>query len=114
VVHHDPAHQRGGHGEEVRAALPVGVRLVDQLQVDLVDERRRLQGVAGTLATHVAPGQPAQLGLDEGDELVERGPVPVAPVEEQLADGLLIGRGRRHPEPSDSISTVRRRSRAGS
>ncbi len=49
MVHQDVTHRDGPDGEEVAAVLPVGPRLVDQLEVGFVYQSRGLQGVDGGL-----------------------------------------------------------------
>jgi len=56
VIDEDAPHQLGGDAEELRAILPVGLMLVDQAQVRLVDQRRRLQSMIGSLAAQVTAG----------------------------------------------------------
>ena len=65
MIHEDAAHLPGGHGKEMRAVLPGHVHL-DELHERFVDDRGRLQRVAGTLATHVAAGPIAQLFIISG------------------------------------------------
>jgi hypothetical protein len=59
----------------VRSILPVDLALIDETQVDLVDERRRLQRVIHALASELTGSDAAQLGIQERQELVERGGV---------------------------------------
>ena len=61
---------------KVRALLP------QQPQIQVVHQRRRLNG-AGPLAAEKARRHRAQLGIDLGDQVVERGGVAVAPLLEQ-------------------------------
>jgi hypothetical protein len=53
VVAQHPAHDARGDAEEVRAALPVNLLLLDEAEVGFVDEGRGLDGGAGALAAHV-------------------------------------------------------------
>ena len=64
-VDENPAHQPRRHGEEMRAVLPPHLSQLDQSQVRLVHERRRLQGVTASLTFHVTGGEPAQLLIDQ-------------------------------------------------
>jgi len=61
----------------------------------LVDGCRRLQRVVVALAAHLVPSQPAELLMDDGYQLVERGPIPTAPGEQQLSHVRTrpVGRG---------------------
>ena len=56
VVHKDLPHQPGSHREKMRPALPGMVRLLHQPQPGFVDQRRRLQRVAGAFAAHMTRG----------------------------------------------------------
>ena len=44
-IDQDASHQPRGHGEEMRAVLPVDAAAFDETQIDLVDERGRLEAV---------------------------------------------------------------------
>jgi hypothetical protein len=54
VVDEDAPHHLGRHSEEVRAILPIGVSLIDESEVRLVDQGRRLQDVPGALVLQLA------------------------------------------------------------
>lgn len=47
VVNEDAAHQTRGDREKVRAVLPVDLALIDQFEVGLIDQHRRVQRIAG-------------------------------------------------------------------
>src|SRR5262249_37713342 len=70
-VDEDAAHCAGGDGEKVRAIVPADLRDVDEAQVGLVDECRRLERVAATLASHVVAREAVQLGVDERNQSIE-------------------------------------------
>jgi hypothetical protein len=72
VVHEDAAHDAGGHGEEMRAVLPRDGLRIDQPQIGLVDERRRLDTVSRTLVSHVTPGDLMQFVMNERNQARER------------------------------------------
>src|SRR5437667_6921300 len=65
MVHKDAAHQLRGDAVELRTVLPLRVLLIDQLEVSLVDQRRRLQRVALTLSPQIVTRQPAQLAVNQ-------------------------------------------------
>ena len=90
MVAEDAAHDCGGDAEEVRAALPGDVLLLDEAEVGFVDEGGGLDGVAGALAAHVVAREPPQLVVDQRHQAFERRLVTVAPVDEQ--SGQLPGR----------------------
>ena len=86
MVDENAAHRLGRHGKEVGAVLPVHALVVDEPHVGFVDERRRLQAVAGALTSQAAPGETAKLVVDDRRQLGERALVPVAPRTEKRAD----------------------------
>ena len=47
------AHQLSSNAEKLRAVLPLGVPLIDQLQIGFINQRRRLQSVARPFASQV-------------------------------------------------------------
>ena len=86
VVHEDAAHHASGHGEEMRAVVPLDRLPVDQADVGLVDERRRLEAVPHALARHAASRDPVELLMDERDQLLEGALVALSPSEQQSGD----------------------------
>ena len=85
-VDQDTAHDLRGHGKEVGAVLPAYVLPIDQPQVGLVDERRRLEDVSRALARHVSRREAMQLLVNQRRQRLERGLVAAAPRGEQLRD----------------------------
>ena len=78
----------------MRAVLPPNLPHLDESQVCLVDERRRLQRVTAPLTPNVTRGQPAQLLVDERQERLERAGVALIPGEEQRRRaGTWLGNG---------------------
>jgi len=73
-----------GESDELRAALPVDVPLVDEAQVRLVDQRRALEGVIRALAAQLPVGETSQLPVYQGHELGERTLVAGRPGDQQL------------------------------
>jgi hypothetical protein len=65
---------------------PIDLPLIDESQVGFVDERRRLKRVPGPLATQLSPGDAAQLGIYEWQQLVEGTVIPPTPLVEQRRD----------------------------
>ena len=55
----------------MRLALPVDARLIDELEVGLVDDGSRSERVAVALAPHVARGDGLQLVVHEGKDFVK-------------------------------------------
>ena len=85
IDEHAP-HQTCGDAEKVCAILPPHLSRVDQPNERLVDEGRRLQRVTQSFAGHVDAGQAAQFGLDQRDEVFQRGLVAAAPRPQQRSD----------------------------
>ena len=65
VIDQDPAHDLRRDAKEVRPILPIDLSLIDEPQVDLIYQRRRLQGVVGPLAAKLAHRNPTQLRIDK-------------------------------------------------
>src|SRR5436853_3909344 len=110
VVNQNATHHFRGYGKEVRAILPLH-SFIDQPQIRFVNQSRRLQRVAWTLATHVAMSEPVQLIMYQRDELIVSRLVAVAPINKQR--GYFIGYRRgihfkslRNPSVNSSTSSV--------
>ena len=87
MVHEDPPHERRGHREEMRPVSPRRV-LPDEPQIRFVDQRSRLQGMAGRLLAQIARGTAAQIAVDERHQPFRRRLRALAPGLEQLRDRL--------------------------
>ncbi len=85
IDQHSP-HGLGRNGEEMPAARPLDVTLIDQPQIGLVHEGCRLQGVPLAFAAHVRPGQTVKFVLDRGQQGIEGGGVTVAPPPQEHSD----------------------------
>ena len=71
--------QIGRRGEEMSPAVPDPVRVAtDQSQVGLVHQGRGLERLARLLADQLPGGQPAQLVVDQREQLAGRLPLPPA------------------------------------
>ena len=71
VVQQDLAHGVRGDGEEVGAILPFHwVSAAHQAHVGLVDQRRGLERMAGTFASHAGSRHLAQLLENQRNELI--------------------------------------------
>ncbi len=64
------AHRLGGRGEEVAAPIPSRILGADQPQVSLMYERGRLECVSRRFPSEPLDGQPAQLGVYQGQQLL--------------------------------------------
>src|SRR5215207_9507907 len=89
VVYEYAAHHLRGDAEEVRAVLPLNLRLVYEAHVRLVDERSGLQGVADALAPQVARRELAQLAVDDRQKVVEDAAVAFRQAHEESRHVLL-------------------------
>ena len=76
VIDQDAPHDVRGGAEEVDAVLPADAALIDQLEVDLVHERRRRERVIGPLAAQNGPREAPEVVVDDRRELVERASSP--------------------------------------
>lgn len=86
MIHEDSPHDLRGHAEKVGAVLPVDLALIDEAQVDLMHQRRRLQSMAGALVAKLACGNTPQLGVDQRKQLIERIWIAATPVAEKRSD----------------------------
>ena len=89
MVDQHPSHQLGRDGEELRAVLPVGVLLIHELEVGLVDERRGLQRVLGPLSPEMRVRDPVQFLVDERHQVIEGIAIALVPGEQE---GGYVGR----------------------
>ena len=91
VVHEDAPHNASGYREEMRAVMPLNGLPVNQPDICLVDERRRLETVPDALSRHTASRDPVELLIDERNQPLEGVLVAVSPPEEQPGDlGVLV------------------------
>jgi hypothetical protein len=91
VVNENAAHHPRGHGEEVRAVMPCHGLAVDQADIGLVDESRRLEAVPHTLARHAGSRDAMELVVDERNQLLEGALVALSPSEQQSGDLRVVG-----------------------
>jgi hypothetical protein len=96
MINHDVPHHLRGRRDKVGPALPHRRGVIDQPEVGFVENRGRLQRVAGSLPAHVMVGEPVQFRMHQREQLSQRSLVSAAPLAEQLGDCLLCGSGRRH------------------
>ena len=79
IVNQNHPHHLGCHGEEVSAVPPAHLSFIDQLQIRFVYQVRGLQSMTGAFVPESAPGEAAQLLIDQRRQSVERGSLSVAP-----------------------------------
>ena len=91
VVDEDSSHGLGGDSEEVGPAVELGLRLVDELEVGLVDEGGGLEGVPRVFAAEEGACQGAELVVDQGEKNINRTGIPVGKAFEESGD-LLVHR----------------------
>lgn len=85
VVNEDLAHQLRRHRKKVCPVLQRQPVHIYESQVDLVHERRRLEGMPGKFALEMTARHAAQLVVHERDQTVERLGVATAPGQEQVS-----------------------------
>ena len=85
MVHQNLAHRGCGQGEEVGAILK-RFAVASQLQVRLVDQRGRLQGLPGFPEAPLLAGDAAQFVIHQGHQLRLGVLVPRGPGREQTSD----------------------------
>jgi hypothetical protein len=85
VIDEDLTHQLRRHRKKVRPVLQRQSLHVHEPQVDLVHERRRLEGVAWLFSLEMAARHAAQLVIHERDQAVERCGVALAPGQQQVS-----------------------------
>ena len=86
VIDQNPAHHHRRNTKEVRSIMPIDLPLIDEPQVHLVDERRRLQGVVGPLAAKLARRNATELRIDKWEQLIERTAGAATPIAKQRRD----------------------------
>jgi hypothetical protein len=86
TVRQDAPHEGRGDAHEMRAVLPIGTRLIHQLQVSYIDQSGGLQGVALALLAHQVVRDAAQFVFHEGNQLVETVLFARTPAEQQTRD----------------------------
>src|SRR6185295_11464626 len=106
-IDQDAPHHLSRDGEEVSPAPPIHLPLIDQAQEGFMDEVVRLESVALALAVEVAPGQPAQLAIDQRHELLQRAVVARSPGGEESSHALRVGLAHLSPSTDSILARVR-------
>ena len=70
----------------MRAIVPRDATEAAEAEIGLVHQGGRLERVAGPLRAEVARGDGPELGVDDGQELLQRAIVPLLPGPEILGD----------------------------
>ena len=90
VVHHDAPHGNRSHSQEVLSVVPGRSRLIDQLEVRLVDERSRAQRSPVSLTAELAVREAAQLLVDDREDAIQHGLVAFADLAQEARDVVLV------------------------
>ena len=91
VIDQNPAHHPRRNAEEVSPISPVGVSLVGQTQVQLVNERGRLQRRGTSVTAKLACGNATQLRVHERHQLIQSIGVTASPFSKKRRH---VGSGR--------------------
>ena len=82
MIYEDMAHHACRHGQKVRAVVPLNGLPVDQADICLVDERRRLKAMPHAFSGHATPRDSVKLLMDERDQSLEGTLVALSPFKE--------------------------------
>lgn len=91
VIDQDSPLDAGSDDEEMSAVRIVQILFSGEAEVGLVDDGGALKCLAGHLLSEIAPGDAAQLGVDDFDEAVEGIALTGIPAAEQAGDVRLRG-----------------------
>jgi len=86
LIDQDLPHQTRGEREKVRPVAQLDAIEINQPQVRLVNERRRLEHVPSRLRSETCVRDPAQFVIDERNEALQRVAVALLPGEQHLRD----------------------------
>jgi hypothetical protein len=86
VLHQNATYQMGGNAEEMRAALPLHIALVDELKVGVVHERRCLECVTRPFPAQMMVSEAAELDVHGVNQVVPRLLISPTPCDKQLRD----------------------------
>ena len=89
MIDEDVAHGLGCDRQEVGPRLPVDAIQLNELEVGLVHERGRVEGVAPALITELAAGDGPQLLVEDRDQLVEDSAIAAFDLEEEIGHSPL-------------------------
>lgn len=92
AVDQDAPHHLRRDGEELRAILPGCPALIDEPDVCLVHERRRLECVARPLAPQLCRGATSKLAIDEHQDALARLEIPGGPRVQEPGHVVVVGR----------------------
>jgi hypothetical protein len=90
IVHENLAHEAGSDSEEMGAILPLRLIVIGEPEENLVDQRRRLQGMIASLAIEAERRDAAKLGVNQWYELSLGLPIPLSKPHQQLSNLALL------------------------
>jgi hypothetical protein len=93
VVDQEASHHTRGHRKEMRAVSKAGLAYVDQLQIGVVNQGRRIQRLVWTLASQTLMREASKLLVYQWDEAIQRLSISLTPLAEKACD---IGWRRGH------------------
>ena len=88
VIHQHATHHTGGQADEMGAILKSHLSHSQQLYIRFMDQRSRLQGMAGMLVAQVMGRQAVKLGVYQRGKFPQRLLVPVTPCLQQHGDAF--------------------------
>ena len=91
--------------KEVRAVVPRHALDVNQPEVGLVDQRRRLQAVSSVLPSRVSPRNVVEFPLYERNQLLQSFLVALTPPEQQPGDLRRLVRDDQNSSLTDAASS---------
>src|SRR5438067_4005834 len=100
VANENSPHHLSSQRKKLGPILPIRFTLVDQSKINLVNQRRRLQSMAGPFPAEHADGLPMQFVINNGEQTFERIAVATFTSCEPLRD-LRPGRHRCCPARRD-------------
>src|SRR5258708_18992065 len=84
----------------MRTVLPIWRPVINQSQISLLHQRRRLQGVTLPLFPEVTRGQQAKLLIDDRRQVLQRLLISVRPLGQEFSHIVGSGHGARHTPTS--------------
>src|SRR5262245_51451843 len=88
MVDKDAPHETSGYGKKMCAVLPVHLTLINDPEVGFVDQCSRVKSMIRTLMGKMVVGDPAQLSIDDGHQLLQSDRVAAAPRYKEIRNVL--------------------------
>jgi len=99
VIGQYAAHHLGGDPDEVTATFPVHLLKRGEPEVEFVDQRGGLEGVARHFRAEVMRGKAAEISVNQTRQFVQRTVIAIPPAMQPERDALRLTRSD-HPENS--------------